>query len=193
MFSTLSLVLGLAVTAPVVAGENETAGKRQPVVAVAAGTKLNRPTNIALVCNRSRGFSGRSMPAAPMYPPQSAPQAMARPAASPAAPPVAAGQPARPVPAGEVVLSNPEPDTILYSLNSAPFDLYSGYVQKLTTRDSWVVEFDRGGNFGTARYTLTRGNYRFSATDRGWDLVRESDAPAAPVPGPQIARLTQAR
>ena len=49
-----------------------------------------------------------------------------------------------------------------------------GYAQNLSTRDSWLVEFDRGGDFGTARYTVTAGTYKFVATDRGWDLVKDT-------------------
>ena len=35
-----------------------------------------------------------------------------------------------------------------------------------------TIEFDRGGDFGTARVELTGGQYEFLVTSRGWDLVR---------------------
>jgi hypothetical protein len=39
-----------------------------------------------------------------------------------------------------------------------------------------LVEFDRGGNFGTGRRSLSGSRYEFVITDRGWDLVRQGDA-----------------
>jgi hypothetical protein len=39
---------------------------------------------------------------------------------------------------------------------------------------SYIVEFDRGGSFGTAKYELTEGEYEFVVTDRGWDLQRDA-------------------
>lgn len=44
---------------------------------------------------------------------------------------------------------------------------------------SHVVEFDRGGDLGTARYELTAGVYAFAVTDRGWELVRETNPSSA--------------
>jgi hypothetical protein len=41
---------------------------------------------------------------------------------------------------------------------------------------SHVVEFDRGGDLGTARYELTAGVYAFAVTDSGWELVRETNS-----------------
>jgi hypothetical protein len=42
---------------------------------------------------------------------------------------------------------------------------------------SHVVEFDRGGTLGTARYELTGGLYGFVVGENGWELVRDSSAP----------------
>lgn len=41
---------------------------------------------------------------------------------------------------------------------------------------SHVVEYDRGGNLGTARYELTGGLYSFVVGDNGWELVRDSNS-----------------
>lgn len=41
---------------------------------------------------------------------------------------------------------------------------------------SHVVEFDRGGNLGTARYELTAGLYTFQVGDNGWELLRDSNS-----------------
>ena len=35
-----------------------------------------------------------------------------------------------------------------------------------------VIEFDRGGSFGTGQYTLDNGLYTFTPTDHGWELYR---------------------
>jgi hypothetical protein len=40
---------------------------------------------------------------------------------------------------------------------------------------SHVVEFDRGGDLGTARYELSGGLYSFTVGDNGWELVRDSN------------------
>jgi hypothetical protein len=40
---------------------------------------------------------------------------------------------------------------------------------------SHVVEFDRGGDLGTARYELTGGLYTFAVGDNGWELMRDSN------------------
>ena len=38
-----------------------------------------------------------------------------------------------------------------------------------------TVEFDRGGDFGAAKKTLSEGTYEFVVTDRGWDLVNKKE------------------
>jgi hypothetical protein len=41
---------------------------------------------------------------------------------------------------------------------------------------SHIVEFDRGGDLGTARYELTSGLYTFAIGDNGWELVKDSSS-----------------
>jgi hypothetical protein len=84
------------------------------------------------------------------------------------------------LPSAVVVIVNQQEDTVAYTLDGQRYDLSPNYSQKLTTRASWVVAFDRGGSFGAARYTLTEGTYKFVATERGWDLVKADDRAAAP-------------
>ncbi|MGE0608868.1 MAG: hypothetical protein AB7O62_17365 [Pirellulales bacterium] len=52
--------------------------------------------------------------------------------------------------------------------------LNPGQVKTLGDKSSVVVEFDRGGDFGTAERELSAGSYRFVVTDEGWDLEREA-------------------
>jgi hypothetical protein len=45
------------------------------------------------------------------------------------------------------------------------------------TGSTHVIEFDRGGDLGTARYELTTGVYAFTVTEQGWELVRDAHEP----------------
>jgi hypothetical protein len=58
-------------------------------------------------------------------------------------------------------------------------DIAPGAAQQLDAKGSYLIEFDRGGDFGRARYTITEGLYEFTPTDRGWELYRQPDAAAA--------------
>lgn len=49
--------------------------------------------------------------------------------------------------------------------------LQPGESRALTNSSSYLVEFDRGGNFGLARRTLGQGTFDFVPTASGWDLV----------------------
>lgn len=81
-----------------------------------------------------------------------------------------------------VTIRNPaEPGAALsYTIDSRhSFDIATGQSQHLSTKGSYLVEFDRGGDFGRARYTITEGLYDFTPTDHGWELYRQPDAAAA--------------
>ena len=72
-----------------------------------------------------------------------------------------------------VTLTNSErTESILYNVNGQQYDMKPGFSHSMADRDYWVVEFDRGGDFGTARYKVAAGNYKFTSTDRGWDLTK---------------------
>lgn len=53
--------------------------------------------------------------------------------------------------------------------------LDEGQSHSLLQGESYTVEFDRGGDFGTSRKTVSGGVYEFVVTDRGWDLVSQSE------------------
>jgi hypothetical protein len=59
------------------------------------------------------------------------------------------------------------------------YDIATGQSQQLTTKGSYLIEFDRGGDFGRARYTISEGLYDFTPTDHGWELYRQPDNAAA--------------
>ncbi|HTN75190.1 MAG TPA: hypothetical protein VL096_08085 [Pirellulaceae bacterium] len=54
--------------------------------------------------------------------------------------------------------------------------LDEGQSHSLLTNSSYVVEFDRGGNYGTAKKSIGAGVYEFVVTERGWDLVSQGSA-----------------
>lgn len=72
-----------------------------------------------------------------------------------------------------VVLGNGGNVPMNYNVNQSPFEMKPEYTQNLGSGE-WLVEFDRGGSFGLARYTLTEGYYEFTATEKGWDLYKQS-------------------
>ena len=95
-----------------------------------------------------------------------------------AAPPAAANVlPGAAAATGPVKLSNPKENSVAlnYTLNGRSYSIQPGYSQALGAGSVWEIQFDRGGSFGQARYTLSSGTYRFKATDKGWDLYRKSN------------------
>lgn len=66
-------------------------------------------------------------------------------------------------------------------------ELAPGEVSLLRDKGRYVVEFDRGGDFGTARKELDEGTYEFSATSSGWDLQRTTSS-SARGPEPLVRR-----
>ena len=60
--------------------------------------------------------------------------------------------------------------TLNYVLNDVTYSIPPGSSQDFLLDRSWVVSFNRGGNFGSARYGLEAGLYTFANTDHGWEL-----------------------
>jgi hypothetical protein len=81
--------------------------------------------------------------------------------------------------------------TLSYKLNGFPYRIQPGESQDLREDREWVIEFNRGGNFGLARYGLQPGLHSFSVTEHGWELYRTPfEAPTAstgnaPAPTPR--------
>lgn len=65
---------------------------------------------------------------------------------------------------------------VAFLVDSREVELADGQSHSLHGGKQRIVEFDRGGSFGTARYALTEGEYKFVITSRGWDLVRKRPA-----------------
>ncbi|HEX5103450.1 MAG TPA: hypothetical protein VFV87_06545 [Pirellulaceae bacterium] len=78
-----------------------------------------------------------------------------------------------------VMIRNPEATGVAlsYTIDSRhAYEIAAGEAQQLPEKGSYLVEFDRGGEFGQARYTITEGLYEFALTDHGWELYRQPDS-----------------
>ena len=63
-----------------------------------------------------------------------------------------------------------------YRLDGINVALQPGESRLLTNDRPREITFDRGGKFGTARYSITSGQYRFELTqDHGWELYHDAD------------------
>jgi len=65
---------------------------------------------------------------------------------------------------------------VAFLVDSKQVELHDGQSHSLHGSGKRIVEFDRGGDFGAARYELSGGQYEFVVTGRGWDLVRKTGA-----------------
>ncbi len=63
-----------------------------------------------------------------------------------------------------------------YALNEYSYQIQPGDHQDLTTDRTWVIAFNRGGDFGNAEYSLEPGIYTFGPSDHGWELYHTSAA-----------------
>jgi len=65
-------------------------------------------------------------------------------------------------------------------------EIGAGETQKLTEKGSYIVSFDRGGDHGTARYTISEGLYEFTMTSHGWELYRQKEVKPDAQPDPKV-------
>jgi hypothetical protein len=81
-----------------------------------------------------------------------------------------------PIEAMTVVLLNPEENahTVSVLLAGEELSLEAAEQIQFETPEATIVAFDRGGDFGTAKYSLAEGVYEFKLTDQGWELYRKS-------------------
>ena len=89
--------------------------------------------------------------------------------------------PVKPYTGPGVIVRNPAGSkvTLAYLLDdSEDQEISAGETKKLAAKGSYTISFDRGGNYGSARYTITEGLYEFTMTARGWELYRQKDMPA---------------
>lgn len=75
-----------------------------------------------------------------------------------------------------VLIRNPSKTetTLGYTIDSQDeHEIAPGQSQRLTAKRTYVIDFDRGGDFGHACYSIYEGWYQFTLTDRGWELFRQ--------------------
>ncbi len=82
-----------------------------------------------------------------------------------------------------------------FKLNGQTVRLEPGKQSSMSFDRNYTIEFDRGGDFGTAKYTLRDGDFQFTVGDQGWDLkkiqasanaipqINNSATPQNPLPG----------
>lgn len=66
---------------------------------------------------------------------------------------------------------------VAFLVDSKDEELGEGQTRTFSGSGNRVIEFDRGGDRGTARYELSGGVYSFVVTGNGWDLVKETGVP----------------
>ena len=68
---------------------------------------------------------------------------------------------------------------VAYTLNGYQYKIQPGQTQHFREDRDWVIQFDRGPEYGSGMYSLTGGYYSFKRSDRGWELYRQAGgAPA---------------
>jgi hypothetical protein len=68
--------------------------------------------------------------------------------------------------------------TLQFVVDGQTTSLRAGFRLELAVSQTRVIEFDRGGSFGQARYSMDEGLYTFNETEQGWELYRSAYVPA---------------
>lgn len=63
------------------------------------------------------------------------------------------------------------PNSVYVQIDKREAELKPGTEVVLKDKASYVVEFDRGGDFGAARHELTEGVYKMAVGDKGWQVL----------------------
>jgi hypothetical protein len=79
-----------------------------------------------------------------------------------------------------VTIRNPSDQTLNFAIGeSRQMQIKPGETLLLSEKAQYQIAFDRGGQFGSARYSIREGVYDFTSTERGWELYRQrADATA---------------
>jgi hypothetical protein len=87
-----------------------------------------------------------------------------------------------------VLIRNPAKTetTLSYTIDSQDeHEIAPGQSQRLTAKRTYVIDFDRGGDFGHACYSIYEGWYQFTLSDRGWELFRQQ----GPMPADETTKV----
>lgn len=74
------------------------------------------------------------------------------------------------------------PGPVYLNVDGREVEVRPGAGVVLKDKGSFQVEYDRGGDFGTAKAELSEGAYRLVVGDKGWQVVPDAPAPAAATP-----------
>ena len=80
-----------------------------------------------------------------------------------------------PSPAWKITIMNPEANqsSVRFVMGGETAELKPGYFVSVEVTQKTLIEFDRGGSFGSARYSLKDGMYRFDVdSSKGWELFK---------------------
>jgi hypothetical protein len=77
---------------------------------------------------------------------------------------------------------------VSFVLNETNAELADGQTRSFNAQGKHIVEFDRGGDRGTAHYELEGGLYSFVITNNGWDLVKDTSTPTQTAKRPLLRR-----
>ena len=72
-----------------------------------------------------------------------------------------------------ILLMNAGNTPVNYAFDGRRFAMEPDY-QQVVARSRITIAFDRGGSFGHAKYGIDEGWYKFTATDRGWELYEHT-------------------
>lgn len=72
-----------------------------------------------------------------------------------------------------VLLLNKGEQAVNYSVEADPFTMTPDYRQILPGGRKWTIEFDRGAEYGKAKYGIADGTYAFTPTEDGWELFEQ--------------------
>jgi hypothetical protein len=64
---------------------------------------------------------------------------------------------------------------VSFLVDGQDVELSEGGTRTFVGRTQRVIQYDRGGRFGSTQQELTGGQYEFRITASGWDLVRRPD------------------
>jgi hypothetical protein len=87
-----------------------------------------------------------------------------------------------------VAIRNPAKNDVAlsYTIDSQEeHEIAPGETQRLKSKRTYVIDFDRGGEFGHACYSIYEGWYQFTLTDRGWELFRQQ----GPMPADETTKV----
>jgi len=98
--------------------------------------------------------------------------------------------------AGQIKISCPKSahSPVNYTLNDHPYTIKPGYSQTFANDRVWTIEFHRGDEQSeVATMVLKSGNYTFTSSAKGWELLlpgetpsTSSQIPPAPIPEPPL-------